>query len=213
MWLAWHLFVVFMAPLSLQPKTSLLADSVAQSRFVRWYTDPLYLNGGYSFFSPDPPSGGQLIRYKVYGDGADPIAEGEFPNRNNPKHATQWPRLWYHRQMMLVDQSSDMRVVEPRDASEEARMSAERQSHELVLRAYARHLLRKHDGNTVSVELLAHDSLVPQQVLSGVDPTDPAQYRSLVTIVERKDQLEQRLLPERPTQPAPEFLPPGREGR
>jgi hypothetical protein len=105
-----------------------------------------------------------------------------------------------------------MRVVEPRDASEEARMSAERQSHELVLRVYARHLLRKHDGNTISLELLAHDSLVPQQVLGGVDPTDPAQYRSLVTIVERKDQLEQRLLPERPALPAPEFLPAGREG-
>lgn len=203
--LAWHVLVVFMAPLSLQPKTSQLAFNTAQSPYIRWYTEPLYLNGGYAFFSPDPPQGGSLIRYKVYGDAAEPIAEGEFPNRNNPKHPTQWPRLWYHRQMMLVDQGMGLSVIQPSvDGGEPAARQAEQQNIQLALRAYARHLLRKHEGLTVELDLVAHDSLHPEQARAGADPTDPSQYRPLMKVVERSDQLEQPLLPEPPPEPLAE---------
>lgn len=77
----------------------------ARSRFpLIWhYANLLYINNGYDFFSPDP-SFSQLIRYDVRDDKGQSIAKGEFPNRRE-----QWPRLLYHRYMMLVDQSSDPR--------------------------------------------------------------------------------------------------------
>ncbi|TWT33481.1 hypothetical protein KOR34_33130 [Posidoniimonas corsicana] len=197
-WLAWHMFVVFMAPLSLQPKTSLLTETIAQSKLIRWYSDPLYLNGGYSFFSPDPPPGGRVYRYTVYGEGNQPIAEGEFPNRANPNHATQWPRLWYHRHMMLVDQSTFAPLA-----------PTEEETRRLFMRSYARHLLRKHGGQSIKLESVTHDLLMPDGVLSGQDPTDPELYRSELTVVERADQLDQPLLPEDMFQPPAELLPQG----
>ncbi|MCA9239062.1 MAG: hypothetical protein KDA37_02630 [Planctomycetales bacterium] len=215
-WLAWHVFAVFMAPMSLQPKPSQLAVNTAQGPWLSWYTSPLFFNGGYSFFSPDPPMSGQLIRYKVYGEGQQPIVEGEFPNRNNPKYATQWPRLWYHRHMMLVDQSGNMPILEPpaeESADPQVREELQRrlaeQNHQLALRSFARHLLRKHRGKAVQLELIEHMSLGFEAVREGVEPTDPRLYRVVKSVVEREDQLAQPLVPEQTSRGA-EPLPQGR---
>ncbi|TWT77412.1 hypothetical protein Pla123a_20730 [Posidoniimonas polymericola] len=225
-WLAWHVFVVFMAPLSLQPKNSELTRVTAQSPFVRWYTDPLYLNGGYSFFSPDPPMAGQLVRYRVLGESGEPIAEGEFPNRANSNHATQWPRLWYHRHMMLADQAGDLRVFgPPPNATYDDVRRTQQQNLELNLRSYARHLLRTHGGQAVELQYIEHRSLNPEEfrprVLADgtvqpppdISATDPSLYRTVLTLTERAGQLEQPLLPPRfynQSSPAePESLPLG----
>lgn len=193
--LAWHLAAVFLPPLSLQPKSSQLAVVTAQSQFLRWYTDPLYLNGGYSFFSPDPPLGGRLIRYVVYGESGEPIVEGEFPNRRSTSYATQWPRLWYHRHMMLVDQSADLQFYPPDDMSPTGLQRASRRNHELALRCYARHLLRKHHGQRAELKLISHRSLEPEEVQAGLEPTDPSLYRTEFTVVESAEQLGEPLLP------------------
>lgn len=185
--LGWHLAVVFLAPLSVPP-TSPLVSSIAQSPWVRWYSDPLYLNHGYHFFGPDPPLGGQLVRYQVYGDDRRVIAEGEFPSLKE-----QWPRLWYHRHMMLADQMSGVGVY-----------GDPQRDKELMLKAYGRHLLRKHDGAEVRIETEFHESLHPADVRNNADPADPRYYRKEMNVVQRRGDLDAPLVPpadSRPGQP------------
>ncbi|MEM6798339.1 MAG: hypothetical protein AAF589_02390 [Planctomycetota bacterium] len=178
----WHMAVVFLSPLSVPP-TSTLVGSIAQSPYMRWYSDPLYLNHGYHFFGPDPPMGGQLIRYQVFGESGQVIEQGEFPSLKE-----QWPRLWYHRHMMLADQTSIVAVYGDPDRDKQ-----------LMLQAYARHLLRKHGGVEARVENLFHESLWPDDVLSDADPYDPRYYASLMTVVQRAADLNTPLLPPAPT--------------
>ena len=70
--------------------------------FFRHYLNLLYLNHGYEFFAPDP-NGSNLIRYQIRDSGGREIASGEFPDLKS-----QWPRLLYHRHMMLAAQTGDM---------------------------------------------------------------------------------------------------------
>lgn len=189
----WHLLVVFLSPLSVPP-TSELISKVAQGPWVRWYSDPLYLNHGYHFFGPDPPMGGTHVRWQVFGQDGQAKAEGEFPNLDQ-----QWPRLWYHRHMMLADQMSGVSVY-----------PEGRQNEELMLRAYARHLLRKHEGAEARVESLWHRSLHPADVKAGVDTEDPQLYERGISVTQRASDLDQPLLPPAPAGGAePEMLPLG----
>lgn len=180
---AWHLFVVFISPLSVPPNSPLVA-TLSQTAWTRWYSDPLYLNHGYHFFGPDPPMGGQVVRYQIYGEDGRVKAEGEFPNLKE-----QQPRLWYHRHMMLVDQMSGAGIYpNPQD------------DQRLLLRAYARHLLRKHNGTEARLEKFEHDSLHPADVRDGIDPFEPRFYRSVLSVRERATDLDRPLLP--PKSPA-----------
>ena len=183
----WHLTVVFLSPLSIAP-TSPLVHGIAQSPYLRWYSDPLYLNHGYHFFGPDPPLGGQLVRYQVFGDDGQVKAEGEFPNLDQ-----QWPRLWYHRHMMLADQMSGVGVYGDPNRDKQ-----------LMLTAYARYLLRKHDGAQARLENVYHRSLRPEEVLDEVDSTDPRLYEVLMTVDQRVSDLDTPLVP--PAQPAEGFV-------
>ena len=98
-----------------------------------------YLNHGYQFFAPDP-AGSNLIRYQVFDSGGAEIAAGQFPNLDE-----QWPRLLYHRHMMLAAQTGDM--------GEESG------------RRYARHLIQLYGGQSSRVEWILHKLLSPQQVI------------------------------------------------
>lgn len=205
--IAWHLFVIFLAPMSYL-RTSPLVRSVAQSPYVRWYTDPLYLNQGYSFFGPDPPQWGQLVRYEVFDSGGRAVESGEFPNLDQ-----QWPRLWYHRHMMLADQASAVGVLGDPD-----------RDLELMLRAYARALVRKHRGVEARVQYVRHLSLHPADVRGDVnpdapsepaDPNDERYFEVQMTVVERstgeeETRFERPLLPEAaPTSQSLEEIPIG----
>ncbi|MEM9185758.1 MAG: hypothetical protein AAGB00_04600 [Planctomycetota bacterium] len=199
--IAWHLFVVFISPMSVSA-TSPLVGTVAQSKYVRWYSDPLYVNHGYHFFGPDPPLGGQLIRYRVFAADGREVAQGEFPNVKQ-----QWPRLWYHRHMMLADQMAGIGVF-----------GDPQQDRELMLRAYARHLIRQHDGAEARVENVFHRSLHPADVRGDVnpdqpaapaDPNDPQFYESLMTVVEGASSgAGEPVAFDRPLVPAAEDSPP-----
>jgi len=117
------------------------------------YLNLLYLNHGYEFFAPDP-NGSHLFRYRIFDSGGTQIAEGEFPNLQQ-----QWPRLYYHRHMMLAAQVSFL--GEP------------------AARNYGRHLLKVHGGHTCRLQWVFHSLLTPKQVADGVPLDDPSTYHVL----------------------------------
>lgn len=182
--IAWHVFVVFISPLSVPPSSQLVVD-IAQSRAVRWYTDQLYLNHGYHFFGPEPPVN-HLVRYTVRDSGGATIAEGEFPNKKQ-----QWPRLFYHRHMMLSDQAN----LAP---SENGPEDAVRRS----LTAYAHHLLRRHNGAEAQLDYVRHDPLLPMQVDADADANAPETFATVMSVRQTQSDLPA---------PAPETLSAGVE--
>lgn len=194
LFLAWHLFVVFIAPMSVEP-TSVLVANIAGSPFVRWYSEALYLHHGYRFFGPNPPTN-NVVRYRVTDSGGAVVAEGELPNKQQ-----QRPRLYYHRHMMLSDQAGNG----PGDIAPEEWLR-------LTLRAYGRQLLRRHGGEQVAIEYVRHLPLYPWQARDGADPNAPEFFEPVLSLVESARDLEQPLpvpaLPEPAVRP-PEPLPPG----
>lgn len=199
--LVWHVAVVFLSPLSVPPASQLVTD-IAQSRAVRWYTDSLYLNHGYHFFGPEPPIN-QLVRYRVTDPAGEVLAEGEFPDKSQ-----QWPRLLYHRHMMLADQAA----LGPPDipAPEWLR---------LTLRGYGRHLLREYGGDRVGLEYVRHQPLSPLAVLDGADPNAPELFVWAMRVDETAAEMDEPLpVPPPPAPPEPatpaeeparEAIPPG----
>jgi hypothetical protein len=145
--------------------------------FFRHYLNLLYLNHGYEFFAPDP-NGSHLIRYQIRDSGGSEIATGEFPDLDN-----QWPRLLYHRHMMLAAQTGDMGEASGRQ--------------------YAQHLLSLHGGQTISTQLVFHRLLSPQEVIAGTPLDAPNTYQVLANIQETA----------RPKPEQPIALPPTEGGR
>jgi hypothetical protein len=185
----WHLFAVFISPLGIEP-TSILVSNVATSPLVRWYTDSLYLNQGYHFFGPDPPRN-HVLRYTVTDDSGAVVAEGSLPDKS-----AQWPRLYYHRHMMLADQAGNG----PPDIDSDAWL-------QLSLRGYARHLLRTSGGTRATVECLIHNPLPPGAVLEGYDPNAPEMFQTVTRVEETSAALGEPL----PVPAAPQPEPPASE--
>lgn len=127
-------------------------------RLFRHYLNLAYLNHGYQFFAPDP-GGSHLIRYQVWNAEGAEIASGKFPDLQ-----TEWPRLFYHRYMMLAAQTGDM-------GEESGRL-------------YARHLLRTYGGKRARLEWVLHKLLSPRQVLDGTPLDDKSTYVVLAEIRE-----------------------------
>jgi hypothetical protein len=91
---------------------------------MQWYLDALFLNQGHSFFAPDVGPG-HVIHYELFDQGGRPMGEGDLPSRKE-----HWPRLRYHRHLMLADQTP---------------MGDDQNSqswHRTYLEAYARQILR-----------------------------------------------------------------------
>ncbi len=173
--LVWHLTAVALAPMSLAPSSQLVVN-IAQQPPMQWYLDALYLNHGYHFFAPDPGDG-RLIRYEVFDARGGSIVQGEFPNNKE-----QWPRLFYHRHFMLADQVG-------------AGLSGQDEKYQqfwqrAYLKAYARHLLRLHDGETVRLRWIVHLQLPPDLATEGRKLNDPESYRLLMEVTQRRSDLE-----------------------
>ncbi|TWT86799.1 hypothetical protein Mal64_36290 [Pseudobythopirellula maris] len=188
--IVWHLFVVFISPFSVSPSSD-LAATLAQTPLVRWYSDPLYLNNGYHFFGPEPPVN-HLVWYRVLDDAGETVTEGEFPNLKQ-----QWPRLLYHRHMMLADQAAI--PPGPQDFNERLRLS---------LRSYAKRILRVHGGSQVRVAYVRHDPLLPEHVREGADAYAESTYQIVFELTEYASDLDEPLF-EPDDARAPEPLPPG----
>lgn len=132
---------------------------LALYEFFFHYANLVYINNGYNFFSPDPDAS-RLIRFWVYNSAGDEIATDTFPDLKS-----QWPRLFYHRHMMLAAQV--------REFGEDG------------LRLVARRLLRTIPGAArVHVELGMHELLTPEQVKANKPLNASDTYQTIAAIDE-----------------------------
>ncbi len=136
------------------------------NKTLRHYANLLFINHGYDFFSPDPGVS-HLVRYEVYSDAGEKLASGQFPHRGE-----QWPRLFYHRHMMLVEQ-----LFEPGGDDTRARNSLYRIADRLIV---------AHDGARARMQLVRHHLLTPQQVLAGQRIDSEGTYEQLDLIEHRR---------------------------
>lgn len=160
----WHFAGIFLAALSI-PVSSPLVMRLAQQPPMQWYLDALYLNHGHSFFAPDIGPG-HVIRYELLDPSGRPIEQGELPNRK-----LDWPRLFYHRHMMLADQAE--MPVENKQIGEQWQRK--------YLRAYGEHLLNVNENaQSVHLQRIAHWPLPRDLAAKGVKLTDPKGYELLI---------------------------------
>jgi hypothetical protein len=149
-----HVVAVWVAPFSATMPPSPLA--VTLRSVFRSYEDAAFLNHGYKFFAPDPgPT--HLVRYEIeLSDGTQ--KSGVFPNLKE-----QWPRLLYHRHMMLSERLQGPPQMTPLIQE--------------YSKSYARHLLKEHDAESVTLYLVTH--LLPEleQVQRGMKLDNPSLYR------------------------------------
>ncbi len=162
LWLAFHLLAVVLPPLSVDPGgNSPLIGSAMQA--VAWYVGPLNLNHGYRFFGPDPPLVSYLIHYEAE------LPDGAVIEDTLPDHRKFWPRLFYHRHLMLTSrlQAADLPPEHPLQQML-ARPYAE---------SYARHLAWRHQARVVRLYLVQHRAPGVEEVRRGMRLTDPQLYR------------------------------------
>ena len=136
--------------------------------FFNHYLNVLYLNHGYEFFAPDP-AGTHVISYRVTQPGGA-VVEGRFPD-----HASQWPRLLYHRHMMLADQSE---MINNQLVMQAEQTGVRRPFSGQVFAEY----LASHYGGQAQLDLQIHTLLSRQQVLAGRQLDDASTYRLLGTV-------------------------------
>jgi len=184
-WLAFHVFAVFVAPFAFAcnagGSSSPFADAVAGA--LRPYIVALYLDHGYFFFAPNPgPS--RLVDYRVdFADGRPPV-KGRFPDL-----ATERPRLLYHRHFMLSEALSN-RFVPPTPPPEPspppltasgaerigyqlakaeheravATWRGQRNQYEAMRRSIEEHLKAKYGGDKVTLTRIEHRLALPDEV-------------------------------------------------
>jgi hypothetical protein len=108
---------------------------------MQCYLDLLYLNQGHSFFAPEVGPG-HVLRYELFDRSNNLLNQGTLPDKKE-----HWPRLLYHRHMMLADQS---------DVGDNPDPAGGKLKQE-YLKAYGRHLLHSNrSAQTVRVQLYAH---------------------------------------------------------
>lgn len=145
-------------------------------RVCSHYNDLLYINSGYEYFTPDPVWS-HLLRYEVFDAAGQKIAEGQMPDRRD-----QWPRLFYHRHMMLIDQTIDMPNSDYYVATR---------------------LLDRYNGERVHMQLIRHHLLTPKEVMDGKRLDDPSTYE----VIGELDQVRGRPKPPPLPRPRPEGAP------
>jgi hypothetical protein len=120
---------------------------------MQWYLDALYLNQQHSFFAPEVGPG-HMMHYELFDRSGQPLTSGDLPNLKE-----YWPRLRYHRHMMLADQAPS--GDEPRD----------KQWQRTFLEAYARQILRDHpEAQAVRLRHYAHWPLYRELEVQARDP-------------------------------------------
>jgi hypothetical protein len=143
------------------PLRAKIPEAIAgpQSKFplIYHYANALYINNGYDFFSPDP-TGSFILRYQVLDSMGQPIKEGRFPDRDS-----QWPRLLYHRYMMLADQSA----------------AAPQEQGAVWMQKVADRLLARYHGASVKLTSVRHHLLMPNELLAGQRIDEASTYQVL----------------------------------
>ena len=178
-----HLMAVALPPLSLQTRGP-LGQSPAVATLIspfEGYSQFLYIDRGYAFFAPDPgPS--HLIQAAVT------PASGQREEVMYPDLQRQWPRLLYHRHLMLAEfletiyqppgPPQELVELDPIEADLWVRNRAR---YEYVRQSVVDHLRHENPGKDVAVRRIEH--LIPGLVEYRNDPielTDPRLYRVLL---------------------------------
>jgi hypothetical protein len=120
-------------------------------RFFHHYLNLLYLNHGYEFFAPDP-AGTHVIDFQVT------PADGEVVKGRLPSLQQQWPRLLYHRHMMLAEQTQ---LMGPQSGQH-----------------YADHLATLYGGPS-SMQLKMHLLLPPHRVADDTPLDAPSTFQTV----------------------------------
>jgi hypothetical protein len=162
--------------------------------WFRPYIEINDLDHGYKFF--DEPGPSFRIRYKIEtaagatgSASASPI-EGVFPDRD-----VHWPRLLYHRHLMLADHNQRVYRTDEnappanrRDTRVDAIWAAEKQLSDIYTRSYCEHLLHKHadqGARRVTLFGLIRGLPSPDDVKAGRFP-GPVEERELITYPPRE---------------------------
>ena len=140
LWLAFHVFAIFISPAGMPPASPLLVDA---SRVAMPYNQLLFLNHGYHFFAPDPGAS-TLMSWAIDRPGDTPL-KGRFPD---PKIG---PRLLYHRYFMLAE---NIGAFPPETQGP-------------VFEAYARHFAIRHDSRTIRLSRLLHSPSSIARIQAG----------------------------------------------
>lgn len=144
----WHFTAVFLAALCI-PDSSPLVYDVAQRPPMQWYLDALYLNQGHSFFAPDVGPG-HVIHYELFDQSGRSLGSADLPSLKE-----HWPRLRYHRHLMLADQAP----------------TGDQAWQRTYLEAYARQVLRDNpQAQAVRLRLYAHWPLFQPLELDARNP-------------------------------------------
>ena len=149
LWLAFHVFAVFISPAAMPPSSPLLEDGY---RFALPYNEALFLNHGYHFFAPDPGSS-TLISYSVPRPGDAPVV-GRFPN------LTIHPRLLYHRYFMLAE---NLWAFDDETQAE-------------IQKAYARHFSALHESSLITLNRISHEPSSILRIQAGGKLDDPETF-------------------------------------
>ena len=187
--LAFHVAAVFIAPWSGPPPSSGLSQWVSGA--IRPYLEGLGINYGYRFFAPTPgPS--HIVRYRLQlRDGS--IKEGQFPDLEE-----QWPRLLYHRHLMVAERVHTFLQdppIPPQEIPGFARMPPQQQQQLLaeyqtqgriynetreplmkLTEPIAQRLMIEHDADAVDLLSVEHRIPFPRDIIDGRPIDDPQYY-------------------------------------
>ena len=152
-----HLLAVVVPPFTFATRTGYESSPLAQfvMSLVQPYSNAMYLNHGYFFFAPSPgPS--HIIEYDVHKD------EENLQTYRIPDHRSQWPRLYYHRHLMLAEWLHSN--FPPATVPDWIEPEEDRRQHEIytrLLQSYQDHLLNRHQAHQVTVRRLEHELVDP----------------------------------------------------
>ena len=139
-----YLLAVALPPLAGPPPASELANVILQP--FRPLVGAMSLSHGYRFFAPNPGPG-HSIQWTLVTAGGRTL-KGVIPDAG-----TDWPRLLYHRRFMIPEKIAAL--VPPPLAPAEIRRDATRDWQPFA-EDIATHLLTKHNGQEVTLELVEH---------------------------------------------------------
>ncbi len=148
-WLAFHVFAIFISPAGMPPASPLLVDAAS---VARPYNQVMFLNHGYHYFAPDPGAS-TLISYAVEKPGDVPV-KGRFPTTDI------WPRLLYHRYFMLAE---NLGAFHPEMQDD-------------VYAAYAKHFAKQNNSDSISLSLLRHHPSSISRIQAGGKLSDPETF-------------------------------------
>jgi len=141
--------------------------------FFQPYLQATYLNHGYRFFAPNPEAS-HLIRYEVRRGDRELLGAGRWPDP-----VEHWPRLHYHRHLMIAETLFGLTNAPPLDTVPEADRQRITGQHNLARQLIAgiqKSLQRRHGEGEVKLWLVEHQLAPPQEVAQGRAISDPELY-------------------------------------